>query len=70
MLALDRDPDADREVGSFIIKKKKKQKREREASSLPDWRSLAWRRWNYANQIREGFSYDCPKANLAFSGWC
>lgn len=52
MLALARDPDADREVGyeGFIMKKSK---REREkASVLPDWRLLAWRRWNYANQIR------------------
>ena len=36
---------------SFIMKKKQRREREK-ASSLPDWRLLACRRWNYANQIR------------------
>lgn len=50
MLGPDRDPDAEREVGKFYNEKKAKEREK--ASGLPDWRLLAWRRWNYANQMR------------------
>lgn len=61
MLALDRDLDADREVGSFYNEKKKSKREREKASSLPDWRLLGWRRWNYANQMRRDSPVIAPK---------